>query len=244
MKTRTMQMDDIGREDAPPGSRDWCSRVRLQIAMRLYEAKSTVSQVRFSLKSMRDERHFTKLEDRHGRDFETWEAFCSSPRPWGLEIPRGCRPDHRRARRWSAGWGDDRDDAGAVPLAGHGEIGNGRGRVDDVKSTQGGNSAPISPPASSATTPRSPRRWSGASTARCAPRRRPPASSSRRTRCASSRTPGARPTRISARPSSTGSPTSRRWGSCPRRLHDAGINQSPSPTCEGRASSLIAGHIP
>lgn len=143
MKTRTMQMDDIGREDAPPGSRDWCSRVRLQIAMRLYEAKSTVSQVRFSLKSMRDERHFTKLQDRHGRDFETWEAFCSSPRPWGLEIPPEvadqiiAEPDDgRRVGEMIEMM------RGAVPLAGHGEIGNGRGRVDDVKSTQGGNSAP------------------------------------------------------------------------------------------------------
>jgi hypothetical protein len=77
-------LDDIGNPDAPYGSREWCSAMRLHIQNGIDEAKSRVSHIRFSLKSTRDEAHFVSLQDKDGNKFSSWEDFCQYPRPWGL----------------------------------------------------------------------------------------------------------------------------------------------------------------
>jgi hypothetical protein len=137
-------LDDIGREDAEWGSRDWCAYVRLYICTTFDHARSTVNRVQGNLKIMRDEEHYFRLQDRDGRDFATWEDFCQYPRPWGLGISADVanaiidEPDgSRRVAHVAA-----EVMARAKPLAAHGEVGKGRGRVDNVNSkTDGGNSA-------------------------------------------------------------------------------------------------------
>lgn len=80
-------LDDIGNPDAPRGSRDWCSALRLQAQVEISDAKTRVSNLRWSLKPFRDEGFYKTLTDQNGQPFTSWEQFCQYKRPWGLNLP-------------------------------------------------------------------------------------------------------------------------------------------------------------
>lgn len=85
-RSRFQGMDDIGNPNAPYGSRDWCSAVRLQLDCKIREVDNRLSSLRFDLKATREGGHYSVLRRRDGELFKTWEDYCNHPRPEGLGI--------------------------------------------------------------------------------------------------------------------------------------------------------------
>jgi hypothetical protein len=84
---RTSTMGEAGDIDAPIGSREWAIAIRGKILLEWNNKES------ITIHLMRLRATFTKhqawqtLSDRRGRPFRSWEAFCRSPKPYGLGLP-------------------------------------------------------------------------------------------------------------------------------------------------------------
>lgn len=81
---RHTQVDEIGDPAAPPGSRAWAVHVRRELQHALKQYEFDHRHVENLLTAMREHDGFRELEDRRGRRFKDFEAFCVEPYPWGL----------------------------------------------------------------------------------------------------------------------------------------------------------------
>jgi hypothetical protein len=131
--TRTSQLFDVGDPNAPSGSAAWCKAALERIRELKRQSQSAVSSLKYRLLSFAKDQHFTKLTDRDGSTFSTWEDFVQYPEPFGL----GMRVEVVRAIMVEE---DDRkllrDVVDAVPAAGPAiHAGPGRGHKTDSNTT-------------------------------------------------------------------------------------------------------------
>jgi hypothetical protein len=82
--TRTTQLFDIGDPDAPRGSPAWCRAALERIRTLKRQSQDAVSSLKYRLLAFSKDQHFTKLTDRDGETFSTWEDFVQYPEPFGL----------------------------------------------------------------------------------------------------------------------------------------------------------------
>lgn len=137
--TRTTQLFDAGDPNAPAGSSAWCKAALERIRELKRQSQSAVSSLKYRLLAFAKDQHFTKLTDRDGATFATWEDFVQYPEPFGL----GMRVEVVSAIMVEE---DDRkllrDVVNAVPPAGaHGGIRSKGEQVDNINLPKGGTSA-------------------------------------------------------------------------------------------------------
>jgi hypothetical protein len=82
-----IDIDDIGREDAPIGSEDWAKRVRLHMQALVNDALTKPEAVADYLAIMNEHRAWTLLKNAKGKPFATFKDFCETPQPYGLGKP-------------------------------------------------------------------------------------------------------------------------------------------------------------
>jgi hypothetical protein len=83
-RLRTSTPFDIGDPDAPVGSPAWCLAVHTSMCRLKHSAESTVAELQVSLTNFQQRQYFTRLGDRDGVTFATWEDFIQYPEPYGL----------------------------------------------------------------------------------------------------------------------------------------------------------------
>src|SRR5262245_8724531 len=75
---------DLGNLQAPEGSALWCTAIRIEVWQVLAELKRVREQAAVVVGALRRDENFRRLKDRKGREFESWQAFCGEPFPYGL----------------------------------------------------------------------------------------------------------------------------------------------------------------
>lgn len=138
MKGRITVLDDLGDMSAPPGSRPRAKALQVRMRSCLREATATAMEFEVWASELQRYEGWKQLTDKDGRPFPSYERFCCAEPPYGLgysvadiEAIVGERRK-REARELAA-------DPKVKPLVEQGK--RGKKRVDNVKSSQGGNDA-------------------------------------------------------------------------------------------------------
>lgn len=82
-----VQIVGIGSKVAEVGTVAWAERVRLELMGCVKDIPSHVDRIRRYIDIFQSHRAWTLLRDRNGQPFDTFEAFCSTPQPFGLGMP-------------------------------------------------------------------------------------------------------------------------------------------------------------
>jgi hypothetical protein len=83
---RVSVLGEVGDWGAPPGTRPWAVAVRDGIWSQYQDKKSAEDHLKSRVELFVEHEGWRALCDRRGRPFESWEAFCRSPRPFGLGL--------------------------------------------------------------------------------------------------------------------------------------------------------------
>lgn len=145
LKNRSEQMaeqwssDQIGRQgdpDAPVGSEEWAAHVANEIHSRVKDAESDARQAERWIEGF-------KSEDGHkALGFESWDEFCKSWIGYEADQVETIISRRKQAQRKAGKYDGPEDAEDALPQ--HGEIGEGRERVDcnKLSSDQTGGTDP------------------------------------------------------------------------------------------------------
>lgn len=81
---RESTLGEVGDLKAEPGSRDWAIAVRIDIRTTLNDVKGDAKHLDVMLSLMRQHHGYRQLTNRRGKPFNSYEAFCVEPQPFGL----------------------------------------------------------------------------------------------------------------------------------------------------------------
>ena len=131
-------IEDAGDIGAAPGSRAWATAVRWQAHAALKDERSKARHLAVLLGLIREHKGHAVLSGGDGEPFVSFEAFCQAPMPFGLGYDLAAIERIIEERK-SAEARAMRARPQAAPRPG--EIGNGRGRGDNITSTGRGTNA-------------------------------------------------------------------------------------------------------
>jgi hypothetical protein len=75
---------DIGDENAPVGSSEWCKWANLKLRIQKKDTQSHVADFKYGLINFKDRGYWKQLHDRSGAPFLSWEDYVQCPPPYGL----------------------------------------------------------------------------------------------------------------------------------------------------------------
>lgn len=127
---RVTDLGDVGDLSAEPGSRAWAVATLLLIQSHLHKTTSNADHLDAHLRGMREHKAWRHLVDGRGSAFPTYEAFCSTPEPFGLGYDASQLGHIVRARLTAQALALETE---ALPKPG--EIGKGRSRGTNRAST-------------------------------------------------------------------------------------------------------------
>src|ERR1035441_1776618 len=90
---------NIGSSGAPIGSLDWAKYIRTEIQVGLKNSDSDVKSLQGWIGLLQQYDGYKVLEDRTGRLFPSYAAFCTEKQPWGLGIDPAVLEQVVRERR-------------------------------------------------------------------------------------------------------------------------------------------------